>query len=855
MVIDGNSILNRAFYGIRALANKDGMFTNGIYGFLTTYLKLINEENPDKVVVCFDVRAKTFRHEQFADYKGTRKGMPDELAMQVPVLKEVLDAMGIDRYEKAGFEADDLIGTISKFCDDNGHNCVVVTGDKDSLQLASNSTTVNLVSTRMGQTTTKKYNYDVFCEQYGFDPMILCDLKGLMGDVSDNIPGVKGVGEKTAMTLLHAFKNIEGIYENIDDSIIKKGAREKLIADEENAYKSRSLATIVRDVEFDFDINQHIERDDDKLLEIFNNLDIKSLISKLNLVASDKNEVEIPQITLEMPKFENITRTGELLIKGECFVAGDLEKIAVICDNYAYIIENPTDEMLKYLFSSSFSKIMHDAKGLLVKLFEKGINPEGIVFDTALAMYLFDPSRSEYDLEQMCEQILGVKPDIKEKEISLFEAPSEDDEVLMTAVMILKLYPMLKSRLGEMKSLYYDIELPLMTVLAKMQTIGIKIDIDELRIYGEKLLIRIEKLRDEIYELAGMNFNINSPKQLGEVLFEKLNLPAGKKTKTGYSTNVDVLEFLRDKHPIIELVLEYRTLAKLHSTYVEGLIKVIKDDGKIHSTFNQMVTTTGRLSSTDPNLQNIPVRTPLGAELRKMFIVTDENYVLIDADYSQIELRILAHMAQDEVMISAFEQGIDIHTVTASQVFDTPIDEVTSLMRSRAKAVNFGIVYGISQFSLGNDIGVSRAEAKKYIDSYLEKYSGVAKYMENIKKKAYEDGFVTTLFGRRRDLPELKSRNFNMRSFGERVALNTPIQGTAADIIKIAMVNVDSRMKKEKLKSRMILQIHDELIIEATLDEKDYVSKLLQEEMENAFCGKVKLSVDYNVGNNWYEAK
>ncbi|MFI3115489.1 MAG: DNA polymerase I [Clostridia bacterium] len=852
MIIDGNSIVNRAFYGVKALANRDGMFTNAIYGFLATYLRLISEENPCKVVVCFDVRAKTFRHEMYADYKGTRKGMPDELAMQMPILKEILDALGIDRYEKEGFEADDLIGSIAKFCDENGHKSVIVTGDKDALQLATDNTTVNLIVTSRGQTSTKKYDFTAFCDEYGFKPEILCDLKGLMGDTSDNIKGVAGVGEKTAMNLIHNFLNLEGIYENIDDESIKKGVREKLLKDKESAFDSRKLATIIRDVDLDFDINRENLRNDDKLFEILNKLDMKTMISKLNVTA---NLSKVEKIELVLPKYTEISSVDELKVTGDCYVSGDTDRIAIVCEKSAYIVKNPSKSMLEYIFSQEISKVMHDAKSFLVKIIKKGIVPHGIIFDTALAMYLIDPSLSEYNLADMSEQFLGVQPNLERKQITLFESVENDDDLFVSCVVLQKLYPILKKDLGDMSQLFYDVELPLMTVLANMQTIGVKVDDVELRAYGEKLNIRINELVEEINKLSGEKFNINSPKQLGEILFEKLNLPVSKKTKTGYSTSVEVLEFLRDKHPIIEFILEYRTLAKLHSTYVEGLFKVIQDDGKIHTTFNQMVTITGRLSSTEPNLQNIPVRTPIGSELRKMFVVSDENYVLIDADYSQIELRILADMADDKVMLDAFASGVDIHTVTASQVFNTEISEVTSVMRSRAKAVNFGIVYGISEFSLGNDIGVSRAEAKEYMQNYLEKYSGVANYMEKIKQKAHEDGYVTTLFGRKRNLPELKSSNFNTRSFGERVALNAPIQGTAADIIKIAMVKVYQRMNAEKLKSRLILQIHDELIIEATLDEKDYVASLLKEEMENAFSGKVKLLADYNFGKSWYEAK
>ncbi len=518
-----------------------------------------------------------------------------------------------------------------------------------------------------------------------------------------------------------------------------------------------------------------------------------------------------------------------------------------------YVIENPSLDDLAYIFSEKVQKVMHNPKDFMVKLLEKGIKTENLVFDSALAKYLLDPSASEYDLFEISEEMIGFKPEIKEKELSLFEMEPSDDELEWKAYILSLIYD--KFDLGEMKDLYFDIELPLLTVLADMQYQGIRIDTVALKVFGKELFAKIEVLTEEIHALASEKFNINSPKQLGEILFEKLGLPVIKKTKTGYSTNVDVLEALKGKHDIIEKILEYRTLSKLHSTYVEGLLKVVKKDGKIHSTFNQMVTTTGRLSSTDPNLQNIPVRTELGSKLRYMFTACDENHILIDADYSQIELRILAHISGDEVMIDAFEKGIDIHTVTASQVFGVPLEEVTSIMRSRAKAVNFGIVYGISEFSLGIDIGVSRGEAKKYIDSYLEKYSGVSAYMKNIKEQAHKDGFVKTLFNRKRDLPELKSKNFNMRSFGERVALNTPIQGTAADIIKIAMVNVYKRIEKEKLKSRLILQIHDELIIETTLDEKDYISTLLKEEMENSFEGKVKLLVEAHAGKNWYEAK
>ena len=874
MVIDGNSILNRAFYGVRQLSNHEGLPTNAVYGFLATLFKLQDDEKPDRTVVCFDVKEKTFRHLKFDSYKATRKGMPDELAAQLPVMKEVLDAMGLTRCELAGYEADDLIGTISRRADEHGDNCVIVTGDRDSLQLVGGGTTVRLVSTKMGQTTYETYDTGKFREKYGFDPIYLIDLKALMGDSSDNIPGVPGIGEKTAMQLLHDFGSLNGVYAHLDDPKIKKGARAKLEAGEQSAKDSYWLATIDRNAPLELDVEKlpEAQMDETALYELLTRLEFKNFIKRLGL-SGESAAPKLPEV-----KPQRIGAAAEAFALLDALTSADRvfalvpETLGALClldGETAYVLfaddfaDTDWDAILRRLFDGSVELVLHDAKPAVAALLARDIQPEGVKFDTCIAAYLIDPTQSGYDLPRVALAYCNTELPALDLDDPAAVSPLGGQEQAMEACAqhvsaVRAIYTEAADKIEQlgMRKLYYEIELPLLRILAEMEVAGCAVAPDELRAFGDKLDARIEVLVGQIYEDAGGEFNINSTRQLGEVLFDKLGLPAQKKTKTGYSTNVDVLEKLADKHPIIPAILEYRQLTKLKSTYVEGLLKVISPkDGRIHTHFQQTVTATGRLSSTDPNLQNIPVRTELGRELRRMFVAPDDDHVLIDADYSQIELRVLAHISQDEHMIEAFRAGQDIHAATAAKVYRVPLEEVTPQMRSSCKAVNFGIVYGISDFSLAQDIGVTRKEAGEFIRTYLATYSGVAKYMEDIKASARENGYVTTLFGRRRALPELQSRNFNIRSFGERVAMNTPIQGTAADIIKIAMVRVRDRLRREGLESRLILQVHDELILEAPKSEQEEAMRLLKEEMEAAFQMDAPLVAEAKAGHSWYETK
>ena len=874
MVIDGNSILNRAFYGVRQLSNHEGLPTNAVYGFLATLFKLQDDEKPDRTVVCFDVREKTFRHLKFDSYKATRKGMPDELAAQLPVVKDVLDAMGLMRCELPGYEADDLIGTISRRADEHGDQCVVVTGDRDSLQLVGGGTTVRLVTTKMGQTTYDSYDTEKFREKYGFDPIYLIDLKALMGDSSDNIPGVPGIGEKTAMQLLHDFGSLDGVYAHLDDARIKKGARTKLEAGEQSARDSYWLATIDRNAPLELDVENLPEAKPDEaaLYDLLTRLEFKNFIKRLNLsgeqAAPRLPEVQVQRVAQAAEAFallDALTATDRVFavlgetLRAACLLDGETASV-LFADDFT---ENEWDDLLRRLFDGSIKLVLHDAKPIAAALLTRGIAPDGIRFDTCIAAYVLDPTQSGYDLPRVALAYCNTElPALDLDDPSAVSPLGGQDATAAAcaqhAVAIRAIYAEAAEQIEQlgMRKLYYEIELPLLRVLAEMEVLGCAVEPDALRAFGDMLDARIRELTQQIYHDADGEFNINSPKQLGEVLFEKLHLPAPKKTKTGYSTNVEVLERIADDHPIVPRILEYRQLSKLKSTYVEGLLKVISPkDGRIHTHFQQTVTATGRLSSTDPNLQNIPVRTELGRELRRMFVAPDDDHVLIDADYSQIELRVLAHISQDEHMIEAFRSGQDIHAATAAKVYHVPLEEVTPQMRSSCKAVNFGIVYGISDFSLAQDIGVTRKEAGEFIRTYLATYPGVAKYMDDIKASAKENGYVTTLFGRRRALPELQSRNFNIRSFGERVAMNTPIQGTAADIIKIAMIRVRDRLLRDGLESRLILQVHDELILEAPKSEQETAMQLLREEMEAAFTMDAPLVAEAKAGHSWYDTK
>ncbi|MDR2599733.1 MAG: DNA polymerase I [Oscillospiraceae bacterium] len=874
MAIDGNSIVNRAFFGVRHLSASDGTPTNAVYGFLAILFRLIAEESPDALCVAFDLPAPTFRHEKYDKYKAHRKAMPEELVVQMPILKEVLDAMNIKRYEIAGWEADDILGTLSKVCEDDKWECVIVTGDKDSLQLVTDHTRVKHIKTKGGKTETNDYTPEVFVDEYGFVPTMMVDLKALMGDSSDNIPGVAGVGEKTAMELVRKYGRIADIYSNLNTLDIKDTLRSKLEVGRENAELSYTLADIDVDVPMHFSPEENMIQspNNDKLYELFKNLRFSTFIDKCKLKPPQATAAASAQ-SLPSTTFITTAKQCEAMLidaykANIVSISLDTEffdSVAVVIEidgkTSSYLLQRGAfeafDDTLSELLSDKVKKVGHDIKDIMRYCMERGIHTNNWVFDTALAAYLVSPTDSNYSIARIAEYYCGytLREDGDENgQMSMLENTGKPiaDEAIAISLLIKTLKDKLKEQ--ELEKLYYDIELPLCQVLADMEIAGFLIDKEALALYGTQLSDKISNLEAQIYDQAHETFNINSPKQLGVILFEKLMLPAPKKTKTGYSTNIEVLDSLVGKHPIIDLIKNYRELTKLKSTYVDGLLKVIGDDGRIHTHFQMTVTSTGRLSSTEPNLQNIPIRKETGEELRKMFVAPDGK-VLVDADYSQIELRLLAHIANDPVMIKAFENGEDIHTVTASQVFNVPIDEVTPTHRFRAKAVNFGIVYGISAFSLANDIGVTPKEAKAYIDNYFEKYSGVYNYMKNIVKTAAKQGYVSTLFGRRRYLPELKSSNFNTRSFGERVALNMPIQGTAADIMKIAMLNVSKRLEKEGLSAKLILQVHDELIAECPNSEVDSVCAVLHEEMENAAKLSVPLVAETRVGKSWYDAK
>ena len=876
MVLDGNSILNRAYYGIRSLSTREGLYTHAVYGFITTLQRLLDEENPEALCVTFDRREPTFRHQVDAEYKAQRKPMPPELAMQLPVMKQVLSAMSVPCYELAGYEADDLIGTISRKCQAAGWDCVIVTGDKDSLQLITDRTKVKLVSTRMGQTTTKDMTPETFREQYGFDPIHMIDLKALMGDTSDNIPGVPGVGEKTAMALVQEYGTIDEIYRLLPDLHAKPAAIRKLTEGEESARHSYWLATIVTDAPLDFDPAENLRRPfRPELYDLFLRLEFQKLIDKYHL-RPHQETAEKPEVTAAVVPVRTEDQARDLLAQWRqaeavtVYVMPDLSALSVRWDageNASWAAELWTGDyqgdwqaLLAALFAADIPKVSHNVKDLMRDLLEAGLPAEGFVFDTALAAYLLDATAGKYDLPRLFVAYFNQElPKPAHLEPEAF-SPLGDRSAAWASLhsygaAIEALHGVLLPRLREqgMEKLYFDVELPLCRVLADMERSGFLVDGGALARFGRELSDTIDRLEQRIYAATGQQFNINSPKQLGKVLFEDLGLPHGKKTKTGWSTNADVLEKLKD-HPLVADVLTYRQYAKLKSTYADGLLKVIDPDGRIRTSFQMTVTATGRLSSTEPNLQNIPTRTELGSKMREMFVAAP-GHVLVDADYSQIELRLLAHISGDTAMQQAFLSGADFHTVTAARVFHVPQDQVTHQMRSRAKAVNFGIVYGISAFSLSQDIGVTVQEAKEYMDRYFATYTGVKQYMTDVVDKAREQGYVETLWHRRRALPELKSSNFNMRSFGERVALNMPIQGTAADIIKLAMVRVHSRLAREGLAARLIMQVHDELIVECPEEEAPRVEALLQQEMQGVAELSVPLLAEAHTGRNWLAAK
>ncbi len=862
LILDSNSILNRAFYGVRYLSAKDGTPTNAIYGFLNILLKLIKEQEPDYICAAFDVKAPTFRHKQYEGYKAQRKPMPEGLAAQMPLAKDVLRAMGVTILEKEGYEADDIIGTVARLCEESEISCFIATGDKDDLQLASDKTKVILTVTKSGYNETIIYDDKAVKEKYHVTPTEFIDVKALMGDPSDNIPGVKGVGEKTAMSLIEKHHSIEYIYENIDDIGLKGAMLQKMKDGREMAFMSKELATINRNTPIEFNAEKCVFdgfENNGELYEILKRLELNSIIKKLDLSGVDnvkENEDIFKDFSYQVGDKNMIS--GDKVTVVLDFDGDNISSAAVGAGNNAVVL-NEQDDIKELLEDDSIAKVMFDVKEAIVKLNGR-IDIKNISDDTAIAAYLVDPAKNEYTIEKLASEYFGTvieKPEVKQLSL-LDDVETDRSEYLAKCAVALGV---LNERIGDkikengQEKLYQEVELPLVTVLAHLEINGFLVDDNQLKEFADKLGEKIDALTNEIYMLAGEEFNINSPKQLGVILFEKLELKPVKKTKTGYATNADVLEKLRDKHPIVNFIMEYRQLAKLKSTYCDGLRAVVNPNThRIHSVFTQTVTVTGRLSSTEPNLQNIPTRTELGREIRKMF-VAKEGYVLVDADYSQIELRVLAHIANDETMINAFRNNEDIHAVTASQVLGIPLEDVTKEQRSSAKAVNFGIVYGIGEFSLAQDLHISVKEAKAYIESYLEKYHGVRNYMESIKEQAKKDGYVKTMLNRIRYIPELKSPNYNIRQFGERVALNTPIQGTAADIIKLAMVRVDNRLINEGLKSKLILQVHDELIVEAHKDEVDKVKQILSEEMQSAMELNVPLKVDMSTGHSWYDAK
>ncbi len=854
MILDGNSIVNRAYYGVGYLTNRSGQPTGAIYGFLNIMQSLLDEEAPDALAVAFDEKGPTFRHLSYEGYKATRKPMPDDLASQMPILKEILSAMNITMYSLQGWEADDILGTAGRICGEAGWDCVVVTGDRDSLQLVDEHVTVKLITTKGGKTQSVNYTPQVFTAEYGFPPRGLIDLKALMGDSSDNYPGVPGVGEKTAKDLMLKFGSLDQVYAHAEDESLKPAVKRKLAEGRESAYQSYDLATIRTDAPVDFVPQRSCLTcwDRPRVLELFRELDFGRLIERYRLLEPETaaTQVEVPQTEMHPITPDNLYEFIALLdTQEEIFLWGseDLSELGICFGDTAYWAAEsdlgfmlwPT--LLDGVFRPGIRKVGHDIKSLMTTLMGQGCCTEGFVYDTALAAYLLEPARSSYPLEGLLEHYCHM---------------AMEEGAGGKAVAIYRLYQVLPGLVREngMEQVYYEIDLPLCPILAEMEHVGIGLDRDTLAAFEVMLSDRIRDCETLIYSYSGQQFNINSTKQLGTLLFETLGLPHGKKTKSGYSTNIDVLEGLRDKHPIISAIIDYRMLTKLRSTYAEGLLKVIRSDGRVHTTFQNMVTATGRLSSTDPNLQNIPVRTELGGEIRKMF-VPRPGCVLVDADYSQIELRVLAHIAGDTAMQEAFRSGEDFHTVTAARVFGVSPEQVDPQMRRSAKAVNFGIVYGISDFSLAGDIGVTRKEARAYIDGYLEHYAGVRRYMTDVVEHARETGYVETTYGRRRQLPELKSTNFNVRTGAERMALNTPIQGTAADIIKIAMIRVRNRLKELELSARLVLQVHDELIVECPEAEAPQVMSVITREMESAAALSVPLIAEAHTGDSWASAK
>ena len=835
LVLDGNSIVNRAFYGIKLLTTKDGQFTNAIYGFLNILLKLEQDEAPDETAIAFDLKEPTFRHKMYDGYKAQRKGMPEELAAQMPVLKTLLQSLGYQMVSLAGYEADDILGTLASVCKQRGDECVLATGDRDSLQLVGENVRVLLASTQMGRSVTVNMDEAAVVEKYGVAPKQLIDVKSLMGDASDNIPGVAGVGEKTALSLISEFESLDGVYAHIESSHIKNGVRQKLLADKDMAYLSRKLAEINCAVPVPSDVGtyQKAAPDAQNASALLASLELTSIANRLSLTAA------AVQTSFDTSSLPAATAAALPKLKGKVYLAFSGGKCVCVQGENVYTTES--DSLAALLCDKDAEKLVFDAKAFYHLALCAGSEAANITFDAKLAAYLVNPAASEYTVLQLAAEY-GINP-----------AFSSD---YPEAAVLEGLYTALLARCEEdgMLQLLNEIELPLSRVLADMEHTGVAADKAGIQEFGAVLREEIDKQLAAIYAEVGYEFNVNSPKQLGKALFEDMGLPSGKKNKSGFSTNAETLENLRAYSPVIDTILLYRTYQKLNSTYVEGLSKVIGEDGRIHSTFNQTETRTGRISSGEPNLQNIPVRTKLGRELRKFFIAP-KGRVLLDADYSQIELRILAHIANDETMIGIFKAGGDIHRSTAAKIYHIADEEVTPTLRSSAKAVNFGIVYGIGAFSLAKDINVSVKQADQFIKNYLDTFSGVKKYMDETVAKGKEDGYVTTMYGRRRTLPELSSSNFNIRALGERMAMNTPIQGTAADIIKLAMIRVYERLCAEGLSAKLVLQVHDELIVECPIEEQEKAAKILGEEMRNAATLCVPLDCDVNIGDSWYAAK
>lgn len=870
VIIDGSSLLNRAFYAIRLLSNKKGIFTNGIYGFLNMLDKINADYEPKYMCVVFDRKEKTFRKDIYDDYKGNRMKFPDELSVQFPILKDILTKMGIKVLDKAGFEADDLAGTLTMI-DDKDIKKFLITGDKDYLQLIKDDTDV--IITKKGVSEFDTYNIEKMNEVYGLSPDEFIDLKALMGDQSDNIPGIYGIGEKTALKILSEYRTIENLYNHIDELKFNK-TNQRIIDGKDMAFLSKKLATIVKDVDIPMNIDDYKinDADNDALREIFEELELNSRLNSLE--GSKKIEVAENNLDVEIIDRDNLnalenvknefifsitTDTDKYFTSDILYITFILDKIYIIKTNNLSCIKNILED-------ENIKKVSHDIKKAYVLAQKEGIKIKNFAFDTAIAYYLIDSNKSNYSIQNMAMDYLQrqinafddiyKKEKIRDKKVSAIDM-GVASEVLSNEIKTIKdAYPMLKEKIDSLdeRTLFYDIELPLSEALADMEFTGFKVDRDELLRLGDEYDELIKEKERIIFSLAGEEFNINSPKKLSEILFDKLGIKPIKKTKTGYSTDAEVLEKLSNKHPIADQIVEYRTYQKLKSTYIDGLKDLIDDTGRIHSYFNQTNTATGRISSQDPNLQNIPIRTEAGRKIRKAFVSKD-GYTLIDSDYSQIELRILAYIAKDEKMLHAFEEGFDIHRKTASEVFNIPFDEVDSEHRSRAKAVNFGIVYGISDYSLSQDLKISRKEAKEYIDNYFEKFSGVHKYMNDVVEKAKEDGYVKTLFNRRRNIPELQNSNYNIRAFGERVALNMPIQGTSADIIKIAIVKVFNKFRELGIDAHIIVTVHDEIVVEAKNEEVDKVRKIIKTLMEDIDGLDMNLKVDINQADNWYDAK